>query len=282
MPKVALDNFNAVLQDLPIESVPLSEAEIFLTWQDVLNPKSIKNLQKQGKKVIVMQHGRSATVDYSERGSVLTADKILVWGKNDANRLDSVGITSYEIVGCPLFRHLLRREKHEGINIIFVPAHFNEEMVENMQVLRELRKTGHHITSKLIEGHAVQYYDNPVLTDRTKSSHIQICASILATADLVVGIEEGTFELLATAMGIPVIAVECMKPRVWQGVEVRQGLFSPAAYTCSLDKVVETVEYVLAHPNEREAERAQVAQDDGGYGLDTEALTLHAIEAITH
>ena len=203
----------------------IEEADVIVMWGDTTSlERGIVNYARTLKKpVIVAQHGRKGTSRYFPPiNDPITADKLLVWGIRDKNALVKVGHPEdkIEITGTSIFSHLKGRKKHEGINVVFCPEHWDREISENRKVASILNKLkGVKITTKLIEGHDEKLYKNPVISNRNHENHLEICADVLSTADLVVGISESTFELMAQYLDIPVVIMEEWYPKTFGGDE---------------------------------------------------------------
>ena len=60
-------------------------------------------------------------------------------------------------------------------------------------------------------------YENVVYTDRADKEHLKVCKNVLAKTDILVGVMEGTFELMAQIMDIPVIIADVWKPKPFNG-----------------------------------------------------------------
>lgn len=229
--KLYLQNWNNILTDIipHFEIVKkIEEADKVVLWNEVgfLEQGLIKLAHAYGKPVIVMQHGRRGSSRYFPPfNEKILADKLLVWGSRDKELLVKAGKPEekIEVVGCPLFKHLKPKEAHEGINIVFSPEHWDTEVDENYQTAYELRKlakkNGWKITTKIIDGHNQKWYDNPIYSNRNAPEHLGIVADVLKTADIVVGISDSTFELLAQYLDIPVVIMSDWKPKACNGDE---------------------------------------------------------------
>jgi hypothetical protein len=157
----------------------IDDADVVVLWQDVLGiEKGVAELAHlKGKKVIVLQHGRNATVDYANYP--LLADKICVWGTNDVARMKEYGIPDSKVAltGTDVLFHTKPRQKHEGINVTFRPIHWDTAYVEENIILRDALRNikGINVTTKLTEAH-----DQKILT--TLSVLIGIILTILIYA----------------------------------------------------------------------------------------------------
>jgi hypothetical protein len=121
-------------------------ADICLTWQDVRgDARQFTHLMRNRlkKPVFVMQHGRGATRDYLPPNSFeAKADGYFVWGESEKKRLLKAGVAESRIhvVGCPLFKRLVRKQPKDGINVLYAPVISSKEEPENLLVHLELKK----------------------------------------------------------------------------------------------------------------------------------------------
>jgi hypothetical protein len=164
---------------------------------------------------------------------------------------------------------LKQRVKHKGVNIVFSPEHWDRPLAENVQVRDELRKLkGVKITTKLIHSAShTEEYDNPVRTKTSDPDHLDKCIDVLKWADLVVGISESTFELMAQAMDIPVVIMAEWEPKAFGG-DMRyltyRRVISRAAKQANLENLLETIKQQLKNPDELKQERREVCREEGG------------------
>jgi hypothetical protein len=257
----------------------VDEADVVVLWQDVLGiEKGVAELAKmKGKKVVVLQHGRNATVDYANYP--LIADKICVWGPKDMERLKSYGIENkrIELTGTDVLSHTKPREKHEGINVVMRPIHWDTYCVEENIILRDaLRKIDSiNITTKCTEAHNPKDFDNPVCSYRDNFDHLDICADVLAKADVVVGAgEDGTFEMMAFEMDIPVIIADIWKPKTFLGRPPQEAVYTEACEVCELEDLGEVVLNTIANHDKLRSQRRKVAYEEGGVGLNTPSESI--------
>lgn len=271
---------NSVLDELDYEfevEDNIDAADVVVLWNDVnAVERGVVNLARaKGKKTVVMQHGRKGTSRYYPPfNEKIQADKLLVWGDFDRRSLVEAGqdASRIRVVGTTVLHGLPDRRPHDGINIVFCPEHWDREVEENSWVKKELRKLRYKnkkikITTKIIEGHAPQDYDNPVQSHRDADNHLSVCHDILATADLVVGVSESTFELMAQAMDIPVVIMEEWVPKSFGGDErylTYRRIISPAAKRATVKTLNETILSQLENPSELREERERVVLDEGG------------------
>ena len=252
----------------------IDQADILITWNDIypVERSLIDFARKRGKKTYVMQHGRRGSSQYYPPFSKqIYADKMLVWGEGDKKALVEAGHPSdkIEVVGCPLLTKLKPKVPHKGINIVFSPEHWDRPLEENLKVRDELRKLkGVKITTKLINSPSHQdKYDRIIRTTVGQKDHIEKCIDVLKWADLVVGISESTFELLAQAMDIPVVIMEEWEPKAFGGdtryVNYRR-VISRASKRANMSNLLKVIKDQLKNPDELKREREEVVMEEGG------------------
>jgi hypothetical protein len=281
MIKIHFADHNNVLADIKNEFITVedtSSADALVIWNDVLSDyrNMVLNASLNGKPTLVMQHGLRATREYCPPyNKLLFADKIMVWGPRDKQRLFQAGIEEerISITGTTIFEHLIPRQKHKGINVVYAPMHWYEDLEENKIVAEKLRKIPDiNITTKIVDGGASEYFDNPVISHTYYPDHLHICASVLSTADLVVSVNESTFEFLAHALDIPVLVVDVWKPKFHMGrlfLEDINSDNSPACRRVSLEDLPEAIVNMLSSPGKYALERKKALLEDAGIGLDS-------------
>lgn len=284
-------NFNEILTDviqelgdrghniLPLDGKESTakKADVVVLWNETSIggwDKWIEEYRKLGKKVILVQHGRRGTSRiYPPFNEKLKSDVICAWSKNDKKRLMDCGVeeNKIQITGTTIFKHLKPRVPHEGINVVFSPEHWGGgEVQENIIVMNELKKLkGVNVISKLLKGeHYPEFYLNPVISNRVSREHLPICAEVLKTADVVVGISESTFELMAQALDIPVVIAEIWIPKACDGDERYKEYHREYSNACTrvkdIKKLNETIMFHVKHPEILREERKQILIDDGG------------------
>lgn len=288
--KVFVADHNQVLADIAQEFEVVKDierADRILLWTDIMNlERSIARLGKSlGIPVIVVQHGRRGSSRYFPPfNEPIIADKLCVWGIRDKQALIEAGHPAKKIAvtGTTIFQYLIPRKKHKGTNIVFCPEHWDSEVAENKMVAKELRKLKNiKITTKIIEGHNADWYDNPVFSNRKDPNHLKICAEVLSTADLLVSISESTFELFAQYLDIPTVTVADWNPKAFGGDEryfKYRRIVSEATAKTSLDNLVPTIKKHLANPGLLKAERSLVVREEGGTNIkDPLKAVLNAI-----
>lgn len=265
---------NPVLSVSDIERTrDIDEADTVIVWNDIypFERKIVDYARKRKKKTVVMQHGRRGSSQYYPPISKeIYADEMWVWGERDKEYLVEAGHPAHKIkvVGSPILKLIQPKIEHKGINIVFSPEHWDRPLRENVAVRDELRKLkGVKITTKLIHSAShTEEYDNPVRTNVHESNHLETCIKVLQTADLVVGISESTFELLAQAMDIPVVIMEEWEPKAFGGDEryvSYRRIISEGSYRTSLKDLNKTIKEVLKNDTLQEQRKSAVKAEGG-------------------
>lgn len=292
--KILLFDWNSVLTDVAKElhnrghellphdgkKKTFLKADVIVVWNETalgLWRDWIIDARKQGKRVVLVQHGRRGTSRiYPPFNEQLVSDVVCSWGENDRKRLESVGVPKDKIhvTGTPIFKHLKPRVKHEGINVVFSPEHWDIDVVENVIVRGQLAKLrGVKVISKLLaDKHNPAEYPNPIVSDRMAENHLDICADVLSTADLVVAVSESTFELCAEILDIPVVIADIWIPKACDGDDRYKEYHREYSDACTrvkdVSKLNEVIMQELKNPNRLSKERAEIAIADGGTDIE--------------
>jgi hypothetical protein len=267
----------------------IDDSEAVLLWNDVNSfERSVIDLSRSlGKKVVTLQHGRRGTSKYYPPfNEKIQSDALLVWGEFDKRSLVDANQDAQKIrvIGTSILQDLPKREGHEGINIVFCPEHWDKEVEENFKTrdaLRDLQSNhGVNVITKIIESHDPKDYDNPIQTNRNDSEHLRTCKELLSKTDLVVGISESTFELIAQAMDIPVVIMSEWKPKPCNGDErykTYRRVVSKGSCKSNLKDLEKDIIFHLENPDDLQDERREVVIGEGGLGLDTINLIKKAL-----
>ena len=120
------------------------KAEVIFIFNDFLFEKDINKWQKEGKKVIVFEHGWNSFFDYELNNQKFIADGYMALGKNTAESLARAGIPKKKILisGNPKFENLPKGENKRPIpSIIYTALHwFGERKEYNSQKLDTIIK----------------------------------------------------------------------------------------------------------------------------------------------
>jgi len=160
--KIAVSNWNNVNTDLIAELKKrghkiyttieekdkqfLKEIDVLITWNEVHqygNDIFLQEVNDAGVETVLVQHGRRGTSRiYPPFNEKLICKKACLWGENDRKRLIETGNPPERlfVTGTSVFKHLTPRVPHEGINVVFSPEHWGEEVFENNVVAGALRK----------------------------------------------------------------------------------------------------------------------------------------------
>jgi hypothetical protein len=304
MKKILIFDWNSVLTDVEVELrkrgfdiLPMDgekstfdKADVIVVWNETELggwANVIKEAQRQGKKTILVQHGRRGTSRiYPPFNEKLNSDVVCVWGANDRQRLISCGVdpAKIQITGTTIWGHRKPRTPHTGYNVVFSPEHWDIDVAENFIVADELRKLkGVNIITKILETQQNPlHYDNPVSSHRNSPDHLSIVMDTLSKADLIVAISESTFELIAEAMNIPVVIADCWVPKACDGDDRYKDYHREYSNACTMAKLKDlnkTIMQELKNPSRLEKERKQIAIDDGGFDIQDSMERL--IEIIT-
>jgi len=291
--RIYVFNWNNVLTDLAEElkkehevdlkfggtkGLDWKKYDLFLMWNEVGDwGEFVQKVQKKGKKAILFQHGRRGTSrihpPFNER---LNSDLVCVWGEADRRRLISANIPAEKIrvTGTTIFNNLKGRKEHEGKNVVFSPEHWCSEVAENAIVAGQLRRVKDiKITTKGLQGeHDERMYDNVVFSQRNASDHFEIVSEVLSTADVVVGISESTFELLAESLDIPVVIADIWMPKACGEDERYKGYQREYSEGCLRIKdplkLPKAIKQALKRPNKMKEERKRAVIADGGIDIE--------------
>jgi len=271
--------YNVLIPDGKDETYKKADTMILWNETELAGWKEwIRKARKDGKKTILIQHGRRGTSRiYPPFNEKLESDIISVWSKNDKKRLMSVGVPEerIHITGTTVFSQLKPRVSHKGFNVVFSPEHWGGgEVIENLIVKSELEKLkGVNVITKLLTNeHNPALYNNPVFSHRNQPDHLEICADLLSKTDLVVAISESTFELMAQILDIPVVIADIWMPKACDGDERYKDYHREYSNACTMvkdmKKLNKEIKHQLKHPEILRKERKQIAIDDGGTDIE--------------
>ena len=279
--KYYLTDHNRVLADVrealgdQVVGTP-AEADKVILWQDVMSMSLAiaKNAKRKKKPVILMQHGRWGTGQYYHPFfQECLADHVCVWGQQVKDRMMGVGIKGkrIHITGSTIFRHLEPKRYHGKRNVVFTPEHWDCDVQENHDTYKELKKIPNiNLIVKTVNKYDEDNYENVIWTNRDGEGHLKKCIEVLSTADVVVGVMEGTFELLAQMMDIPVIISDIWEPKSFRGddnYKLYKRMKSNAAKYVPLNKLQLEVSRQMQSPDELKLERQKVAVNEGGINI---------------
>ncbi|OFW54466.1 MAG: hypothetical protein A2163_07165 [Actinobacteria bacterium RBG_13_35_12] len=237
----------------------------------------VKEFHNQGKKVILLQHGyKGLCGNHEPEVYELKSDAVCVWGEKMKDRINNLSDKSkIFITGCWLNELILPRVKQEGINIVYFPAHFKTELDENILTAIELKKLNASVVSKILSCHKAEFYPTPIISDRSKKYHLSTVLQLLSVADLVVGTFEGTPEMLAQVMDIPVVISNIWRSQDKMSVAVGEKVWDfyhrdidkGCAVVKGLKDLNKTILQELKNPQRLSKERKEVAINEAGVNI---------------
>lgn len=142
------------------------------------------------------------------------------------------------------------------------------------------------VNVKLSGVHDMYQYQAPlVVSGQNDPNLIDGMAELLANIDVMVCLEEGTMQLMAHALGIPVIVADIFRYENYGGCKdydsVEKIKTSACYWTKNLSRLGNMIDHALSHPNELKRQREIVVEEEGALSLgDANANAIRAIEAI--
>lgn len=277
--KVHLLDHNNILMDFKrgLELVgSIAEADIVVVWQDVTG--YCKDLAQAARLAdipcVVVEHGLGSHIEYlpDNLAFPLIGNVFCCWSKKGCERMEAGGIAPerLRVVGTTIFDHLTSHTGFQGKRVTFSPLHWLFDLPESRQIAQKLREIPDiKVTTKLIDGHEDEFYDNVVLSDRSKDDHLSICADVLSKTDVLVSNVFSTFELLACYLDIPVIVVGNWVPKDFLGRWTPDPiLIHSDAYThCTLEELPAAIADALKHPGKLSKQRKAVLRDEASVGV---------------
>jgi hypothetical protein len=108
------------------------------------------------------------------------------------------------------------------------------------------------------------YFGDIVQTSQGNTQHLVFAIRLLQMSDCVVGIEEGTFQLLAMAMDIPVVMVDGFKYKEYGGIDYSsvEMVKTTGVRRVDLSDVEKTIDEELANPEHLNKERERVVREE--------------------
>lgn len=108
------------------------------------------------------------------------------------------------------------------------------------------------------------YMGDVVQTLQANRTHIEDCMQLLSVSDCVVGVEEGTFQLLAMVMGIPCVMVDGFKYREFGGIDYSNVdmVKTKSVRRVQLSEIEKTIDEELANPDALKEEREKCVREE--------------------
>lgn len=194
------------------------DANIVFMFNDFQFKKEVLQWQKEGKKVIVFEHGWNSFFDYELNNQEHIANGYMALGKNSAESLSRAGIPKKKILitGNPNFENLKSNDNDNPVpSIIYTALHwFGERKEYNTRKLEEIIKVFNkyaYIHVKTIadshidiqkEIHSVWYSE----VSNQKNLFREMALG-LSNFDIVLTPKESTFDFIALLLGKKVFRV---------------------------------------------------------------------------
>jgi len=167
------------------------------------------------------------------------------------------------------------------------PSIFNpeNELGENTIPYIDINRT-FRLIAKLTTLHDKSLYLGSVCeTDVNSSAHIEGCIRLLTYTDVVVGMVESTFQMLAMAMGIPVIICKEWEFKNYAGKDYTgcDHIKTSGVTYCDLKNLREVVEGELENPKKLEKERKEtVLREFGDIYSDPDTEVVKVIKELVN
>jgi hypothetical protein len=147
------------------------------------------------------------------------------------------------------------------------PQIFNPELNQDIRIPYYEINKNFRVIAKLTPVHDRDLYLGAVtMTAPTQSNHIENSVKLLQQTDVVVCLEEGTFQVLVMAMDIPVIVVKGFKLTNYGGQNYtdREVVKTNGARWVELGDLREAIEEELSNPSGLRKERMEVVRREFG------------------
>jgi hypothetical protein len=297
--KLYISDHNRVLAELrnhpDVVETDLLSADAAVVWQDYrgLNRDIVMFCNSIGIPTLVMQHGGNQTREYlpptddEPMQFPIFAARAMVWGPIDRDRLLELGYGPERVTltGATAFDHLPKREKHEGVNIVFFPVKWDAEIKERYTLLKALLEPGkYNVITKItkeyynvskFESIHEKYDGRVVATSCDAPGHFEALYDLMRTADLfVLSWNGGTPPLLADNMDIPIVYANISRPRKAHGSESEYHFAAPddGDVVSDLSRLTEVIDFNLAHPEHRREQRLDTARQYTNFGAGGKAI----------
>jgi hypothetical protein len=193
------------------------EAEVMFVWNDFTMAEDVKRWQKQGKKVVVFEHGWNSFFDYEVNKKTYMADYYLALGKNSKDSLMRCKIPEEKILiaGNRNFDNLKTEEKeHKKPRVLYTALHwFSDRTAYNSEKLKEVVRvlgSSADITVKTMSDTRINIPDNVGAWFTNVHSNRNLfkeMAQGLSDYDIVLTPKESTFDFIALLVGKKVFRI---------------------------------------------------------------------------
>lgn len=193
------------------------EAEVMFVWNDFTMAEDVKRWQKQGKKVVVFEHGWNSFFDYEVNKKPYMADGYLALGKNSKDSLMRCGIPEEKILiaGNRNFDNLKAEEKeHTRSKVLYTALHwFSDRTAYNSEKLKEVVRvlgSSADITVKTMSDTRINIPNNVGAWFTNVHSNRNLFTEMaqgLSDYDIVLTPKESTFDFIALLVGKKVFRI---------------------------------------------------------------------------
>lgn len=158
------------------------------------------------------------------------------------------------------------RANQEALRLIWHGWAVDEKCATEGTVPYDLLRKDFYLLAKLTSIHDRELYHGlQVRTEVCHVGHLTETIKLLANADCIVGMEEGTMHLMASYLGVPTVIVDGFKYGDFGGTknyDTCEIIKSPASAFTNIDNLRSTIEYEIAHKHERQDARDKVVREE--------------------
>ncbi len=291
-PKIVVVNINDTIPDLSsdfeiLEMVDILYADALVLAHDVsgIHQEMCATARAYGIPSFIMQHGRFAASDYAYNGKEPAGDYFFAWGAGDVEMAIEGGWKPEQVIQVGAAQlHERVKAKPDGKTVVFAPVH-----LESLNSINKRNKTSAkdvweklckikdiNPIAKLLDGeHLLEDFTGGTvcLTNRQDKGQAKKIFKLLSKASCVVSQIEGTFELFAYAMDIPVVHVKGS----YTSDDAER--WHSAANLVSFEGMEDAILDAIDNPEINRKERADIVKKDGGKpSLNTKKLMVKAIK----
>lgn len=204
-----------------------------------------------------------------ERQATATGKKVVVFTPIIASHEEPFNIeVALELrkIEYTIAQETLRKHKENFKKVGWNAWAIDQEVATDGSVPYEILHKDFYPIYKLTDIHDSKlYHGENIKTTVTHAKHLETSHIVLSNADCVVGLEEGTFQLMATAMGIPTVIVDGFKYGQYGGTQNydrTEVIHTDATAFCQLQDLRQTIETEMNNPEKRTDAREKVKMEE--------------------
>lgn len=289
-PSIIQSNYNAVIPDLYkyfriYDFDKIDDADAILVWNEVLGNCQIAALygEKNSIPTYIVQHGimwgDSSPTELEQHKVKTTGARYFAWSQYSKDKFIRSGVKEEDITitGAPIFRDIVPRLPMSGNKVLFAPTH---HCLDHVNVSKQSKTIWDKISSmdwitpyiKLLsaEHDDDKYPGNKIYSNRYAGHHSKNVYQTLNQVDLIVTQDEGTLNLFAYSLDIPVVNIKGTAPE-----------YTNACDHVDLADLPEAIKENLANRDKRKAERREVVLKHGGDPAENRSADIIANKIIT-